>query len=283
MTARTRPIVPTAFFLQGRAGRLFALHIPAVSAREPAREGVLMCPAFAEEMNRSRRQVMLQAQAFAAGGRDVLLLDLFGTGESEGDFADARWELWLDDLERGARWLMQNGAETLCLWGLRLGAMLAHSLALNARQFEVSRLLLWQPVATGKVYLNQLLRLRLAAQMSAGGGGETTASLRQMLASGATIEVAGYALAPALAEALDGLNLKSQGAEATAPVDWVELISPGRELSAASRGTVDALRAGGTPVNTHLVVGEAFWNTPETTTVAALTDTCAAMLDARAA
>src|SRR3546814_1526626 len=57
------------------------------------------------EMNRSRRMAALQARALAALGIDVLLLDLFGTGDSAGDFRDARWEIWREDAMAAVAWL----------------------------------------------------------------------------------------------------------------------------------------------------------------------------------
>ena len=53
-------------------------------------------------MNKARRQAAIQARALASDGFSVLVPDLFGTGDSDGELRDARWETWLDDLERGA-------------------------------------------------------------------------------------------------------------------------------------------------------------------------------------
>src|SRR3546814_14337350 len=79
-----------ALFIDGPAWRLFAIHH---AAAPHCRQGLglVYLPPFAEEMNRSRRMAALQARALAALGIDVLLLDLFGTGDSAGDFRDARW------------------------------------------------------------------------------------------------------------------------------------------------------------------------------------------------
>ncbi len=49
-------------------------------------------------MNKSRRMAALQARAFAAMGFGVLQIDLFGCGDSSGDFSDARWDIWKQDL-----------------------------------------------------------------------------------------------------------------------------------------------------------------------------------------
>ncbi|MEM9056541.1 MAG: hydrolase 2, exosortase A system-associated [Pseudomonadota bacterium] len=272
---------PRPFFLAGSAGRLFALHVPA--AGERTGQGVLLCPAFAEEMNKTRRQALLQARAFAAAGRDVLIVDLHGTGDSDGDFAEARWEQWLDDLARGAAWLVEQGAGRLCLWGVRLGALQALALAAGALAPQVERVLLWQPVALGKAFVTQFLRLRIAAQLNAAGGGETTASLRERLGAGEALEVAGYMLSPALVEAIDAQNLRAATPSVACAIDWVEIGGRGNGLTPASAGAVKALEAAGATVVPHAVPGEPFWSTPETTTVPGLADAGVALLDARAA
>ena len=94
------------FFLEGRGGPLFALYHPPL-AGEP-RAIVVHCPAFAEEMNKSRRMVALQARAFVEQGLGTLVFDLFGTGDSAGDFGDATWDGWLADV-RVALDLSRNG------------------------------------------------------------------------------------------------------------------------------------------------------------------------------
>ena len=110
------------FFLPSRRGALFAIDHPPSSAGEQA---VLYIPPFAEEMNKARRMVALQAAELARSGCRVLLLDLYGTGDSAGDFRDARWEFWLDDLTRAVEWLAGQGGRRVTLLGLRAGCLLA--------------------------------------------------------------------------------------------------------------------------------------------------------------
>src|SRR5690349_4296190 len=86
--------------------RLFAVHWPA--AAPARRQSVLVLPPFAEEMNKCRPMLAAQARAFAAAGLDVLLLDLFGTGDSDGEFAEARWPRWQQDLQLARQWLISQ-------------------------------------------------------------------------------------------------------------------------------------------------------------------------------
>jgi alpha-beta hydrolase superfamily lysophospholipase len=85
---------PSPFFLQTKNGRLLCVwHTPL----DTPRRAVLHVPAFGEEMHKSRRMVALLAQTLRARGTATLLIDPFGTGDSEGDLEKATWELWKDD------------------------------------------------------------------------------------------------------------------------------------------------------------------------------------------
>lgn len=253
-------------FIAAGRNRLFALFLPP-SADTPPRGSVLYVPPFAEEMNKSRAMAVSAARAFAAAGWGVLLPDLFGTGDSEGDFGDARWEGWCGDLAAAAAWLAQRCPGASVVWGLRLGALLALDAvqrgALDARAF-----LLWQPTSSGEQALTQFLRLRLAATLR-DGEPETPASLRARLAAGESIEVAGYALHPELAAAIDACRASPPAPDR--PTAWIEVVAEsGRALSPGARRTLDAWTASGCAVQASAVVGEAFWGTQEIAAAPAL-------------
>lgn len=250
------------FFLPGTSGNLFALYY-SPRTRQSAQRGVLFFPPFAEELNKSRRMIALQARRFAEAGYAVLVVDLYGTGDSAGDFADARWDIWRNDIMVAARWLAETGVCSIIAWGLRSGALLALDLAGELTP-PVERLLLWQPVIRGEQMMTQFLRLRLAADLSASGEKVTTQNLRGRLASGECIEVAGYTLAPELVSRIDALDLKNMPTPATAPINWLEITSAAdKPLSPVSRGVVDAWSQQGIKVRAATVAGEPFWNSLE--------------------
>ena len=197
-------IVPR--FIEGRAGRLFVTYFPPATAVNPKR-AVIFVPPFAEEMNRWRPMAARMARQLAQIGWGAALVDLLGTGDSEGDFAEASWDIWRNDVRAASDWLCGRGVERQALLGLRLGGLLALDCAADLAG-RLDRVILWQPVLRGAVMMTQFLRIRLAAGMNAAGGEkETTASLRTRLADRETIEVAGYALTGALTQAIDELDL----------------------------------------------------------------------------
>jgi exosortase A-associated hydrolase 2 len=248
-------------FLQGPRGPLFSLYFPPAGGSASGR-AVLHVPAFAEEMNKCRRMVALQARELAGQGLGVLLLDLYGTGDSHGDFADARWEIWRQDLATGVAWLRARGMQRLSLWGMRLGCLLAVD-TLAELGGAVDHLLFWQPVASGQQMLTQFLRLRMAAGLL-GGERESVAQLRARLAAGESLEVAGYELAPDLAAALDRVSLADGPAPLGLRVDWLEVVAAqDRGLGPASARLVQAWEAAGVRVQARPVAGDAFWSTQE--------------------
>jgi len=272
-------MIPAAepLFLERGGARLFALlHLPAGGCRG----AVLYLHPFAEEMNKARRMAALQARALAAEGFAVLLLDLHGCGDSSGDFGDASWDGWLDDVAHASAWLRARCGQPVTLWGLRLGALLA--LAHAQRDPAVAGLLLWQPVTAGAVHLTQFLRLHVAGAMfgrghEEGHQGGGTAALRAALARGDTLEIAGYALAPSLAQGIEALDAASL--VPCCPVHWLEVNkSTERGIAPASQRVIDAWRAAGVDVHATALGGEPFWATQEIAECPPLLDATLAVL-----
>lgn len=244
-------------FIEGASGALFAIHHRPDPAG-PDHGDLVFVPPFAEEMNQARRMVAEQARILARAGYGVLLLDLFGTGDSAGDFAEATWDIWLEDVAAGCAWLAHGGRPLAGLWGLRLGAILAVEAA-AAGPAPPPRLLLWQPVVSGKAYLTQILRLRVAAGLGGDGARETTADLRARWAAGEQVEIAGYPIAPGLAQRIEAASLRGTmppGCE----VAWLDLVSSQDAAPApAALGALAEWRQNGITVSHATVIGEAFW------------------------
>ena len=260
-----------AFFLPGTSGRLFSVFHGPLSGPPPS-VGVLYIPPFADEMNKSRRQVSLQTRRLAAQGFGTLCVDLYGTGDSEGHFRDARWNLWIEDLLTAVSWLKQRGMQRIILWGVRLGALLAVDLAGKLAGQEV-QMILWQPVTSGKQFVGQFLRLRAAAEMMAGDGGLNTTELRAQLQRGELVEIAGYDLHPELASEIEARDLRKMPLAEGTRVDWLEIMSESQQTIPPVAGqVVAAWTAIGVDVEVTAIIGEQFWTTPEIAVVDKLLD-----------
>jgi uncharacterized protein len=263
-----------AFFMAAPGGSRFCIHHPPAGK---AIASVVYAPPFGEEMNKSRRMAALQSRALADSGCAVLQLDLLGTGDSTGDLADASWSAWIDDLLRAAAWLQARHDAPLWWWGLRSGALLARQAAL-ARP-DPAALLFWQAAPTGKPLLQQFLRLRTAASLQGGDKGQNMAELRQLLAAGQTLDVAGYGLPAAVAQGLDAASLDK--AAPPARVLWLELSTrDGATLLPASTPVLEAWRKAGCQVHDEVVNGPSFWQTTEIETAPALIERSVAALRA---
>lgn len=252
-----------AFFLNAEPGQRFCLYYPA-AADTKIRGAVIYIHPFGDEMNMSRRMAALQAHALAAEGFAVLQIDLFGCGDSSGEFCDARWEIWKEDIVFAKKWLVERHAVPVSLWGLRLGGLLALDFAKHVDD-ALHSLILWHPVTSGETFLTQFLRLRLANQMIDDGNEKVsgTRALREALAAGAVIEVAGYEIAPALASSLDALDVSTL-TPANSKVHWVDIASDAtRPMAPASARTISIWEQQGIDLSLHRVSCPTFWNAQE--------------------
>jgi exosortase A-associated hydrolase 2 len=252
------------FFLQTGLGQRFCLfHQP-----HPGRKcqgAILYAHPFGDEMNKTRRMAAVQARAFAAIGWSVLQMDLFGCGDSSGEFRDARWDIWKQDLAYARLWLENRLTVPVSLWGLRLGALLALDFAQDEAN-AVDRIILWQPVISGETFLSQFLRLRMAGELFSTVSEEKstgTAMLREQLERGETLEIAGYELAPELAKAVDGLKA-AELAVGKSAVHWFETIpEAGRSMTPAGARIAEKWKQKGVDLHIHLIPCQPFWATQE--------------------
>ena len=202
-----------------------------------------------------------QARALAASGYGVLQIDLYGCGDSSGDFGDATWQHWKEDVLLACHWLRARCHAPLILWGLRAGCLLAVSAAVDLP--EAPSFIFWQPVISGKLHWQQFMRLKIAGELASGQAKGVTEQLRQQLAKGQGVEIAGYAIDPALVDGLQSAELKLPAGQ-SGQVAWLELST--REdatLAPASQDRIGQWQAAGFTVDAQVVHGPAFWQTTE--------------------
>ena len=190
---------------------------------------------------------------------------MFGTGDSDGGFGEANWKIWRRDVIDSASWLRERGARRIILWGVRLGCLIAMDVVREI--YGLSCVLFWQPVTDGKLFVNQFLRLRTAADALAGKSTTSASDLRAQLAAGQSLEIAGYELQPELVAAMEAGRLSPEGMPSNVPVYWFEVGSgERRQLSSASKKVFDRFHAECDHVEAHVVQGDKFWATTEVTT-----------------
>jgi exosortase A-associated hydrolase 2 len=222
-------------------------------------------------MNKSRRMAALAARAFAQDGWCVLQPDLFGCGDSYGDFGDATWSRWTEDVGHAYAWLRDACEGPVVLWTLRAGALVASDW-LAAPGAPAVPLLLWQPVVSGRQHLSQFLRLKAIADMIADADARaSTAAAREALAAGKPVEVAGYVVSPQLASGLEraALGLPRQHA---APVALLEVALEPSAPSPAVVALAQKWSNGPLQCTVSTVAGPAFWQSQEIETAPALLD-----------
>lgn len=221
---------------------------------------------FGEEMNKSRHMVTRAIQGFVDDGWAVLQVDLNGCGDSSGDFSEASWCDWIDDLSHAVQWCRERFAVPICLWGLRSGCLLIAEWL--TRSGESLPLLFWQPVLNGKQHLTQFLRLKAAAEMLTDADSRNVMSeMRKRLDAGEAVEVAGYLLAPAMASGLSAAILDlPEGFSATVVVLEVSA-AENASVSPACKAAIARWSSSGTRVSSELVPGPAFWSTQYLETV----------------
>ncbi|MEN9783636.1 MAG: hypothetical protein RJA24_979 [Pseudomonadota bacterium] len=283
------------YFGAGRAARFCLLYEPV--GRAP-RGKLLYVPPFAEEMNRCRHPAAVAARKLAHQGWLVLQMDLAGCGDSAGDFAEANWAGWLEDLRHGLTLLERRMSGPLLLWAVRAGALLAADLIEHRYAAANTGMVLWQPVLSGAQHLKQFLRLRRVRESvrhertPALAGATPLATrepssmkksraesvldivslehaqrraqgtnhlLRAEWIAGRTVEVAGYTVSPALAFALDRAVF-SVPRDYHGRVVWFDCVRQENESAAAINLQARAmLKHQGLRVHHQIVVETPFW------------------------
>lgn len=246
-------------FIDGTHGRLFVLVRGPARAAAPA---VLVAPPFGDEMNKSRKIVGDLAQVLAARGLATVVVDPFGTGDSAGEFRDARWEVWIEDLLAAAAWSAGRGSRVRGLLGIRLGALLAARVA--ARLPEPVRCsAFWQPVPDGSRFMTQFLRTRVAASLMEDRK-ETVGELRNRLLGGERVEVSGYEISAELFRRIEAEQLADAATPALGAAGWFEVSArAGEGLTAASQASVEQIRARVPAIEAESHSGEPFWTSTE--------------------
>lgn len=134
--------------------RLFGCyHAPQPGAKRQC--GAVFCYPMGHEYIQFHRACRRLAELLARAGFPVLRFDFYGCGDSAGNCEDGRIEHWLEDIAAAIGELRNHSpGHAVCLIGLRLGASLAATA--GARRLDLDGMVLWDPVVSGKLYVEEL-------------------------------------------------------------------------------------------------------------------------------
>ena len=264
-------------FIDGSAGDIFIIHYRPDGGSK--RHCVVVAPPFGEEMNKSRRQIALQARALAGLGVGFVVPDLTGTGESDGELSSVSLSNWGSDLAATVNWARKEGYESISVLAVRSGALLVARFLVDG-EGRVDRVVFWQPATSGKVFLNQFLRLKVASAAMGGAEGASVKELRNQLADGAAVEVAGYSLTPRFFADFDTLALTDLAGAAPLDISWIDMGAEDSRLAPVTRNTIQAVTEAGFSVHHQFCSGPPFWATAEISTAPELVALTSAAVDA---
>lgn len=232
---------------------------------------VLAVQPFGDEASLSRRVIVAQALRLAARGWGTLVLDLHGTGDSDGDSADATLATWRSDLLRASRLARSRVPGMHVLWGTRMGALLVADV-LPAIESRVDGVVLWQPPRSGEAALDALLRLGrvgAVARASSAPAGSTTGPAGP--ADAGFVDLGGYRLRDSLVNELVALKPSApQPSPSRLPcaVLALWLRRSAGAMPAASPDAEEFARewvAQGYPADARTVAAAPFWSSMEPT------------------
>jgi len=129
------------------------------SKAEPSRGcGVVLCYPMGHEYMQFHRAYRQLALDLSRSGFPVLRFDFFGCGDSAGQCADGRINQWLADISTAVVEIKRRSdVVKVCLAGLRLGGTLAT--IVGTERGDISGMVLWDPIVTGRAYVEKLTRL----------------------------------------------------------------------------------------------------------------------------
>ncbi len=207
-------------------------------------------------MNKIRRMLTVTGQRLNLAGIALVNPDLYGTGDSEGEFRDASWSQWLEDLRSSLAWANEAGLQVRGLLGVRTGALLAAEFAAKVASVRAS--VLWQPVQNGRSFLNQFLRVRVVSNSVNKGVRETVESLMDQIDSGKVLRVSGYELTQTVASPLSQGNLDSLATSALGNAVSIDVKRTGSET------LEQTTKCGSITLTQFALKGEPYWNSVET-------------------
>jgi alpha-beta hydrolase superfamily lysophospholipase len=172
-----------------------------------ANVGLVICKPFGYEVMCSHSSLRVFADSAAKIGVPALRFDYCGTGDSADIDAQAdQLQVWSGDVVAAIAELQRRtGVERVCLFGLRLGALLAVLAA--SRSKSISSLVLIAPVISGRRYIRELRMTQLAARLGRDPVDSSEKTTSEGKSATGSSEFSGYTLSAATLAALVQVDL----------------------------------------------------------------------------
>lgn len=254
----------TARFVGLNSGQLFTLKVSC--QQQPCSKAIVLIPPFAEEMNKSRKMMKASLDAFSDTA-DGFLFDLYGTGDSEGLFDETSWDIWKRNIADFLDYLLVNfHYQEIELVTFRTGALLLNdcldSAPNNQRKWPISAIHYCNPVIKAQQFINQFLRLKLAAEMMRSDGDKrSTKDLMVELEQQGKLEVAGYMLSDTLLNEMLSSVAKLPEYYANTPLFFYDVSARG-VLTPAITNNANTIRSDKLG-QIFPISGPQFWSTQE--------------------
>ena len=125
----------------------------------PVRDcGVVLCYPMGFEYTSSHRVYRQLAVRLSKVGFPVLRFDFYGSGDSAGECQQGTIRQWLADISTAIGEIKRRcGFVKVCLIGVRLGGTL--SMMVGAERGDIEGVVLWDPVVSGRGYIEELRTL----------------------------------------------------------------------------------------------------------------------------
>ena len=205
--------------------------------------GALLCYPGPQEYTGTHWAFRRLANLLCQAGFHVFRFDYFGTGDSSGESGEANVNQWIHDIRSAAKELKDtSGAKKISILGLRLGAALAARASIEG--LRVKNLVLWDPVITGKDYINELTAMHH----------DLFPTLKEQLIDGHCQELLGYPFPPEMRKCIEQINLLEQPPSSTERISLI--VAEERSEYLRLR---DQLTASGVPLAYRVIPDSAGW------------------------
>lgn len=216
---------------------------------------LVFCPPFCQEMVTTYARLARWSKQLAMRGVSVLRYHPFGTGESDGTYADVTLNSVVKDAVFAQHIARQQIRDShIGYFGLRFGATVS---ILAAALHPADFLVLWCPVTSLGKYFRELLRSQVTADAVHRSRMRTTGQMIADLEAGRNVDVWGDELSPGLYRQMAAM----QALPDTPParnVLW--LVRPADEKAAVP--IVERWKGLGSYVDFQVIPETAFWEYP---------------------